>query len=159
MTPSEAQGAGDVPRGFWWSRVENVLYTDHDLITAYLPSSVSHFPRDTVELRPVPATGQAEKGGAARGPDSNQHLPYPGAPGRPSTDTLAVAAAHDQTQSTAPPTCPRCVELAAELAEVQRAFDVEVSRRTLGGTPLRVNEVEWANRKLPTPEPGAEGAV
>lgn len=46
--------------------------------------------------------------------------------------------------------------LLAEVARYRELYETERSRRTLGGTPLRVNEVEWTNTKLETPEPGAK---
>jgi hypothetical protein len=49
--------------------------------------------------------------------------------------------------------------LTRELADMTERFQEERGRRTTGGTPLRINEVEWDNEALGTPEPGAAGAV
>ena len=40
--------------------------------------------------------------------------------------------------------CPLCEDLRARLAAVQAAFELEVSLRTLGGTPPPV-DTGWAN--------------
>jgi hypothetical protein len=49
--------------------------------------------------------------------------------------------------------------LTGDLAAMTARYQEERDRRTTGGTPLRVNEVEWGNEALGTPEPGAAGAV
>lgn len=51
------------------------------------------------------------------------------------------------------------VRLQGELAEMTERWRTERARRTMGGAPLRINEVEWQNEALGTPEPGAAGAV
>ncbi len=51
------------------------------------------------------------------------------------------------------------VKLQGELAEMTERWREERGRRTTGGAPLRINEVEWQNEALGTPEPGAVGAA
>lgn len=52
--------------------------------------------------------------------------------------------------------CTDCARLQAEVEHWRGLYRAELRYGTLGGTPLAVNENEWANRLAETPEPGAE---
>lgn len=45
-------------------------------------------------------------------------------------------------------------ELVEEIEFWHQAYAIEVGRRTLGGTPMRLTD-SWQNRLIATPEPGA----
>jgi hypothetical protein len=56
------------------------------------------------------------------------------------------------------PSCPSCIDLRAELASVQAALDLEVSRRTLGGTQLKATP-GWASIALPPPPSATDDSM